>query len=182
MSTTGYARVSTGDQNIDTQIDQLRTAGCTVIYADTASGRDQERPEWKACLRSLGAGDTLVVTRIDRLGRSLIDLVNIINDLARRNVSFRSLAEGIDTSNAQGMMMFQLVAVFAEYERRLIRERTKEGLLNAKRNGSRLGRPRALTHEQVIEAQKMRTQGYSFSKIAHLLGSSPSTVRRYTQA
>lgn len=180
MSITGYARVSTEEQNIDAQIDQLQEAGCTVIYSDHASGRDQGRPEWQACTRSLGAGDTLVVTRIDRLGRSLIDLVNIINDLAKRQVAFRSLSEGIDTSTAQGVMMFQIVAVFAEYERALIRERTKEGLANAKNKGLRLGRPQALTIEQIAEARKMRTHGYSYTKIANLLGSSPSTIRRHT--
>ena len=128
MSITGYARVSTSEQNAEIQVEQLKDAGCTVLYVDHTSGRDQNRPEWLACKRSLGEGDTLVVTRIDRLGRSLTDLVTIIDDLESRGVKFRSLQEGIDTSSPEGKLIFQLISIFAEYERNLIQERTKAGL------------------------------------------------------
>lgn len=178
MSMTGYARVSTDEQNIDTQIEELRSVGCTVIYADHASGGTQDRPDWQACKRSLGEGDTLVVSRIDRLGRSLIDLVSIIDDLGARGIAFRSLHEGIDTSSTPGKMLFHLVASFAEYERSLIRERTKDGLAHARRRGIRVGRPPALTKAQQEEARRMRKNGYSLAQIASLLGASTSTIHR----
>ena len=127
---------------------------------------------------SLGEGDTLVVTRIDRLGRSLTDLVTIIDDLESRGVKFRSLQEGIDTSSPEGKLIFQLISIFAEYERNLIQERTKAGLDHARRQGKRIGRPPALSPEQIHEAKDMRARGYSYKKIATLLGASISTVQR----
>lgn len=178
MSTTGYARVSTSDQDPAAQIDALKAAGCDPIFVEHASGATMQRPEWRACNRGLGAGDTLTVVRIDRLGRSLADLVSTLDDLAARGVHFRSLEERIDTSTALGRMFYQLAASFAEYERALIRERTCAGIDAARSAGRRIGRPPALTDEQRTLARRLRAQGEGVATIARILAVSPSTVRR----
>lgn len=178
MSTTGYARVSTSDQDPAAQIDALRAAGCDPIFVEHASGATMQRPEWHTCNRGLGRGDTLAVVRIDRLGRSLADLVNTLDDLAARGVHFRSLTEGIDTSTPLGRMFYQLAAAFAEYERALIRERTCAGIDAARAAGRRIGRPPALTDEQRTLARRLRDQGEGVAAIARILKVSPSTVRR----
>ena len=178
MSTTGYARVSTSDQDPAAQIDALRAVGCDPIFVEHASGATMQRPEWQACNRGLGAGDTLTVVRIDRLGRSLTDLVSTLDDLAARGVHFRSLTEGIDTSTPLGRMFYQLAAAFAEYERALIRERTCAGIDAARAAGRRIGRPPALTNEQRTLARRLRDQGEGVAAIARILKVSPSTVRR----
>ena len=178
MSTTGYARVSTSDQDPAAQIDALKAAGCDPIFVEHASGATMQRPEWRACNRGLGAGDTLTVVRIDRLGRSLADLVSTLDDLAARGVHFRSLEERIDTSTALGRMFYQLAASFAEYERALIRERTCAGIDAARAAGRRIGRPPALTDEQRTLARRLRAQGEGVATIARVLEVSPSTIRR----
>ena len=147
MSNTGYARVSTDDQDPAAQIDALRAAGCDPIFVEHASGGTMERPEWQACNRGLGRGDTLTVVRIDRLGRSLTDLVSTLDDLAARGVHFRSLTEGIDTSTPLGRMFYQLAAAFAEYERALIRERTCAGI-----DAARAGRRHSRTNSANLRA------------------------------
>jgi len=147
MSNTGYARVSTDDQDPAAQIDALRAAGCDPIFVEHASGATMQRPEWQACNRGLGRGDTLTIVRIDRLGRSLADLMSTLDDLAARGVHFRSLEERIDTSTALGRMFYQLAGAFAEYERTLIRERTCAGI-DAARAPGRAGGPAAGTHER----------------------------------
>ena len=178
MSLTGYARVSTDEQDPAAQIDALRAAGCDPIFVEHASGATMQRPEWQACNRGLRAGDTLTVVRIDRLGRSLTDLVSTLDDLAARGVHFRSLTEGIDTSTPLGRMFYQLAAAFAEYERALIRERTCAGIDAARAAGRRIGRPPALTDEQRTLARRLRDQGEGVAAIARILKVSPSTVRR----
>ena len=178
MSITGYARVSTADQDPTSQIEALRAAGCDPIYIEHASGATMERTQWSECNRGLGRGDTLVVVRIDRLGRSLADLVSTLDDLGTRGVHFRSLTEGIDTSTALGRMFYQLAGAFAEYERTLISERTRAGLDAARAAGRRIGRPPALTPEQRSHAQRLRAQGEGVATIARMLEVSPSTIRR----
>lgn len=131
-----------------------------------------------SCNRGLGKGDTLTVVRIDRLGRSLTDLVSTLDDLAARGVHFRSLTEGIDTSTPLGRMFYQLAAAFAEYERALIRERTCAGIDAARAAGRRIGRPPALTNEQRDFARRLRAQGEGVATIARVLEVSPSTIRR----
>lgn len=178
MSTTGYARVSTSDQDPTAQVDALRAAGCDPIFVERASGGTMERPEWQACNRGLGKGDTLTVVRIDRLGRSLADLVSTLDNLAARGVHFRSITEGIDTSTPLGTLFYQLAAAFAEYERALIRERTCAGIDAARAAGRRIGRPAALTNEQREFARRLRSQGEGVATIARVLEVSPSTIRR----
>ena len=178
MSTTGYARVSTDDQDPAAQIDALKAEGCDPIFVEHASGATMQRPEWQACNRGLGRGDTLTIVRIDRLGRSLADLMSTLDDLAARGVHFRSLEERIDTSTALGRMFYQLAGAFAEYERTLIRERTCAGIDAARAAGRRIGRPPALTNEQRDFARRLRAQGEGVATIARVLEVSPSTIRR----
>lgn len=180
MSNTGYARVSASDQDPAAQIAALQAAGCDPIYIERASGTTMDRTQWAECNRSLGRGDALVVVRIDRLGRSLVDLVDTLDNLHARGIQFRSLEERIDTSTALGRMFYQLAGAFAEYERTLISERTRAGLDNARGVGRRIGRPPALTPEQRTIARQLRTQGKSVAVIARILGVSPSTIRRAT--
>lgn len=178
MSITGYARVSTADQDPTSQIEALRAAGCDPIYIEHASGTTMERAQWAECNRSLGRGDTLVVVRIDRLGRSLVDLVDTLDNLHTRGIQFHSLDERIDTSTALGRMFYQLAGAFAEYERTLISERTRAGLDAARAAGRRIGRPPALTEEQKTSARQLHAQGRSIAAIARVLGVSRATVRR----
>lgn len=178
MSITGYARVSTEDQDEASQLDALRGAGASVLYVDHATGANMERPQWRACMHSLGQGDTLVVVRIDRMGRSLVDLIQTIDVLGARGVEFRSLTEGIDTTTPGGRMVFQVSGAFAEYERSLIRARTREGLAAARARGKHVGRPPALTPEQATTARRLQAAGESVSAIARVLGVSRSTIQR----
>ena len=137
----GYARISSASQNLDGQTDALTAAGCEKIFADTASGKLTERPELTLCLGYLRAGDTLVVWRLDRLGRSLRHLVETVNALADRGVAFASLHEGIDTTTSTGRLVFHIFAALAEFERELIAERAAVGRAAARARGRLGGRP-----------------------------------------
>lgn len=136
----GYARVSTNDQDTALQIDALQAAGCERIYEEKGSGAIRERPELDRCLQVLRSGDTLIVWRLDRLGRSLKDLVAIVADLQDAAVGFRSITETIDTTNAGGRLVFHLFGALAEFERSMIQERTKAGLTAARARGRHGGR------------------------------------------
>lgn len=151
----GYARVSTDDQNLAGQLDQLERAGCAPIYSEHASGSKDDRPELAQALKALRAGDNLVVCRLDRLGRSLPHLVATVDELARRSIGFESLAERIDTTSAGGTLIFHIFASLAQFERQLISERTKAGLAAGRARGRMGGRPPALTLKQVREAKRL---------------------------
>lgn len=139
----GYARVSTEDQNLDLQLSALSRAGCDDIVSDHGiSGSRFDRHGLQDVLSRLQSGDTLVVWRLDRLGRSLSHLVGIVGDLGRRNVEFVSLTESLDTRSPTGMLMFHMIAALAEFERALISERTRAGMAAAKARGAKIGRPR----------------------------------------
>lgn len=142
----GYARVSTADQNLDLQIDSLKAAGCTKIYTEKASGAAKsKRPELERCLDALRDGDTLMVWRLDRLGRSLQHLIEIVGDLHKKGANFKSISDGIiDTTSASGEMVFGFFAVLAQYERRVIHDRTMAGLRAARARGKVGGRPRIM--------------------------------------
>ncbi|WP_030926188.1 recombinase family protein, partial [Streptosporangium amethystogenes] len=176
----GYARVSTKDQLLDRQITALTAAGCLRIFADKKSGKNVEREElWKA-LGYLREGDTLVVPSLDRLGRSLQDLIAIVASLRKRGIGFRSLKEALDTTTPGGRLVFHVFAALAEFIRELIIEGTNEGLAAAKARGQRLGRPPAMTPEQVGHARALLTQpDASIASIARLLGVSRSTIYKY---
>ncbi|WP_215757218.1 recombinase family protein, partial [Gluconobacter sp. P5H9_a] len=136
----GYARVSTDDQHLDLQRDALMQGGCCVIYEEAVSGKNTVRPELEQCRKALRAGDTLVVWRLDRLGRSLRDLVQIVTELEQRGIGFESLTEKIETGSTAGKLVFHLFAALAEFERGLIRERTHAGLVAARARGRAGGR------------------------------------------
>lgn len=174
----GYARVSTTDQNPDLQLDALKAAGAVRVFTDKASGSSMERPQLQKCLRYLNPGDVLVVWRIDRLGRSLIDLVSVVSDLAERKIQFRSLTEAIDTTTPGGELVFHIFAALAQMEKRLISERTKAGLAAAKERGRVGGRPTVMTPERIKAAQDMKKDGTSTSQIARTLGVGRATVDR----
>lgn len=173
----GYARVSTVDQNLESQRRQLIDAGCYDVYADLGrSGATMTRPELEACLRALQPGNTLVVTKLDRLGRTVRGLVELLDSLHERGVKFRSLTEGIDTSTSTGRLMFNIIAAVAEMERELIRERTKAGLAVAAGKG---GRPPRLQPHDVVEARRLRdVEKRSVQAIAKKFKVSRSTIIR----
>jgi DNA invertase Pin-like site-specific DNA recombinase len=151
----GYARVSTHDQHPELQLDALNQAGCEQIFQEKMTGTLRERPELSLCLRMLRKGDTLVVWRMDRLARSLKDLVEIIEDLHKREIGFRSLTESIDTTSASGKLVFHIFGALAEFEHSLILERTKAGLAAARARGRKGGRKPALTASDVKKAAAM---------------------------
>ena len=178
----GYARVSTEDQNLEPQRDALVAAGCSTIYAESASGRNtRDRPELGYALKALRAGDTLVVCRLDRLGRSLADLVRIVSDLEQRGVHLESLAEKIDTSSAAGRLVLHVCGALAEFERNLIRERTRAGLAAARARGRKGGRKPKLDARTVREIQALlRDPEIRVVDVAKRYGVSRSTI--YAQA
>jgi DNA invertase Pin-like site-specific DNA recombinase len=176
----GYARVSTSGQNLDRQTRALTEAGCIRIFADKQSGKTADRPELAACLDYLRAGDTLVVPSLDRLSRSLADLITIVAGLRRGDTGFRSMHEALDTTTPGGRLVFHVFAALAEFIRELIAEGTREGLDAARARGQRLGRPPAMTGEQIRQARDLLTlPGNSISSIARLLGVSRSTIYKY---
>lgn len=151
----GYARVSSIDQTPALQLDALRAAGCEQVFHEQRSGGAADRAELVSCLRMLRPGDTLVVWKLDRLARSMKDLVEILQGLEARQVAFRSLTEAIDTTSAGGRLVFHIFGALAEFERALIRERTRAGLAAARARGRKGGRPRKLTREQARMATAM---------------------------
>src|SRR5947209_11403480 len=151
----GYARVSTQDQTLDLQKDALEKIGCSKIFTDTASGAQTERKGLEEALEFLREGDTLVVWKLDRLGRTLKHLIETVTDLSQRNVGFKSLTESIDTTTSNGRLIFNIFASLAEFERDLIRERTKAGLAAARARGRVGGRPKTLTPKKVAIAQAL---------------------------
>ena len=151
----GYARVSTEDQHLDLQRDALSKAECGRIFEERKSGAQKRRPALSAALRSLRAGDVLVVWKLDRLGRSLQDLIAILGGLERRGIGFRSISDQIDTTTPAGKLVFHITGAVAEFERALISERTKAGMQAAKRKGRKPGRPAALTLSQQLTVQRM---------------------------
>jgi DNA invertase Pin-like site-specific DNA recombinase len=176
----GYARVSTLDQTLNLQQDALTAAGCEHIYTDTVSGSVTTRPGLAQALSHLRAGDTLVVWRLDRLGRSLGHLIDTIKDLERRGVHFKSLQEQIDTTTSGGKLIFHVFGALAEFERDLIRERTHAGLAAARARGRLFGRPKALSPQQVKQLQTLaKDDRNTVAEICQTLGISPATYYRY---
>ena len=176
----GYARVSTTSQLLDRQQHTLAEAGCLRVFADKLSGKTADRPEMAACLDYLRPGDTLVVPSLDRLSRSLADLIQIVGALRRRGVGFKSLHEALDTTTPGGRLVFHVFAALAEFIRELIVEGTREGLDAARTRGVRLGRPPTMTAEQIRHARDLLTRpDNTVSSIARLLGVSRATIYKY---
>jgi DNA invertase Pin-like site-specific DNA recombinase len=176
----GYARVSTTDQQPHLQVDALERAGCYRVFTETASGARSDRPTLTQVLDQLRPGDTLVVWKLDRLGRSLRHLVDTVTRLAERGVGFRSLQEAIDTTTPGGKLVFHVFAALAEFERDLIRERTSAGLAAARARGRQGGRPSVLTAHKLQVAQVMHGSGqYTVAAIAKTLGVSRASIYRH---
>jgi DNA invertase Pin-like site-specific DNA recombinase len=175
----GYARVSTDEQSLDLQLDALKEAGCERVFTEKASGALDDRPALERLLDHLREGDTVVVWRLDRLGRSLRHLIEIVGRFDERSVGFRSLTEGIDTTSSGGKLVFHLFAALAEFERELIRERTRAGLAAARARGRNGGRPKVMTPEKLEVARRMyESRKHSMGAIAATLGISRATLYR----
>ncbi|GAB2875562.1 recombinase family protein [Paraburkholderia jirisanensis] len=181
MRKIGYARVSTEDQHLDLQLTALREAQCTLLFEDHGvSGASARRPGLERALARLKSGDTLVVWRLDRLGRSISHLVNLIERLSKRQIHFKSLTESIDTGTSGGMLVFHLMASLAQFERALISERTKAGLMAARARGASLGRAPRLSAEQRAQAlELLRFQTYE--EVGAAFNVSERTIRRLVE-
>jgi DNA invertase Pin-like site-specific DNA recombinase len=180
----GYARVSTGEQDVQLQLDALKQAGCEeeYVFIDKASGARPDRPGLDACLAVLEPGDTLVVWRLDRLGRSMSHLVTMVEELLRKQIGFRSLCDGaIDTTTASGELMFNIFSALAQFERRLIQERTQAGLSAARARGRKGGRKPISADEPRVKTAKLmhKNRDISINQICETLKISRPTFYRY---
>ena len=179
----GYARVSTTDQNLALQTDALHAAGCKRVFTDTVSGAKVERPGLAEALTACRPGDTLVVWKLDRLGRSLPHLVETVRALVARGVGFQSVQENIDTTTSGGKLIFHIFASLAEFERDLTRERTNAGLSAARARGRNGGRPKGVDQKKQKAALALKKDaGYSVREICDIVGISRNTYYKYTRA
>ena len=180
MMTVGYARVSTDDQNLDLQRDALKLAGCRKVFEETASGASKKRPELADAIDFLQTGDTLVVWKLDRLARSISQLIETIDGLQARGVGFKSITEAIDTTTAGGRLIFHIFGALAEFERNIIRERTLAGLQAARARGRIGGRPKALNTKNLAIAEALLKDGLlTVRDVAKQIGVSPATLYKY---
>src|SRR5918912_585250 len=178
----GYARVSTDDQNLDLQRDALEKAGCELIFEDNVSGTKARRPGLEQALSHLRSGDTLVVWRLDRLGKSLKHLIETVTELQEKGIEFKSLTESIDTPTSGGKLVFHIFGALAEFEREIIRERTKAGLDAARSRGRKGGPKHKLTPKQVeIVRQLYQDKSHSLEEICDSFGISRVTLWRYVK-
>jgi DNA invertase Pin-like site-specific DNA recombinase len=176
----GYARVSTQDQRPALQLDALHATGCAKVFVEQASGAQRDRPQLQAALDYARPGDTLVVWKLDRLARSLTQLIETMEGLAAREIGFRSLTEAIETTTAGGRLVFHIFASLAEFERAIIRERTRAGLDAARARGRRGGRPPALTARELTAARAMLADpSLTVADVARQLRVAPSTLYRH---
>ena len=176
----GYARVSTQDQRPELQLDALAGSGCEQVFQEKQSGKDKDRPELETCIKVLRTGDTLVVWRLDRLGRNLPDLVQIVTELEQRGVGFESLTEKIETDSAAGRLVFHVFAALSEFERNLIRERTQAGLAAARARGRAGGRKPKLDDQQVREIKALlRDPNIQVADVARRYGVSRTTLYKH---
>ena len=178
----GYARVSTEDQNPAMQITALKKAGCTKLFKDEVTGAHVNRPALARCLKTLEVGDTLIVWKLDRLGRSLRDLIHMLDDFKQRGIRFKSLTEAIDTETPTGRAMWQMIGVLAELERSLITERTRAGVKAAQRRGVKFGRKSKVTSDRLAHARKLINQGKTPTDAAKIMGIGRTTLYRALQS
>ncbi len=178
----GYARVSTQEQNLELQINALQAAGCKKIFMEKASGAQRDRPELKAALEYMRANedDALVVWKLDRLARSLRQLIDTVEELEKQGIGFKSLTESIDTTNSGGRLVFHIFGALAEFERGVIKERTLAGLKAAKDMGRKGGRPLSLKSDDLIAAKALlKNKKITVTEAAKRLKVDPSTLYRY---
>ncbi|TDB53952.1 recombinase family protein [Photorhabdus luminescens] len=179
MSKIGYIRVSTNDQNSDLQRNALMSINCEQIFEDKISGKTANRPGLKRALKLLKKGDTLVVWKLDRLGRSVKHLVDLVSDLSERGIHFQSLTDSIDTSTAMGRFFFHVMSALAEMERELIVERTNAGLAAARAQGRIGGRPISLSFAEQQQAARLLLKGHTRKQLSLIYGVSLSTIYKY---
>ena len=178
----GYARVSTQDQSLDLQTDALKEAGCKKVFTDTISGKNASRPQLDKLKEHCRKGDTVIVWRLDRLGRSLKDLIEIINFFNSEGIAFKSLHENIDTSTSSGKLIFHIFGALAEFERNLIVDRTKAGLEAARKRGIKGGRKHKLTPTQQKTLQTMyHSKNHTIKEICQTLNISKPTLYKYLE-
>jgi DNA invertase Pin-like site-specific DNA recombinase len=176
----GYARVSTLDQNLDLQIDALEKAGCDRVFQDRVSGAKKARPGLEEALNFMRPGDSLVVWRLDRLGRSLQHLISTVTALEKQDIGFQSLQESIDSATSGGRLIFHIFGALAEFERNLIRERTQAGLRAARARGRKGGRPKALNEKKTQLLYKLYDEKqHSISELCDMLGISKTALYGY---
>jgi len=175
----GYARVSTDDQSLDLQLDALHAARCDHIFEDRQSGKSRNRPGLEQALSKVGAGDQIVVYRLDRMGRNFRHLVDIADELRERGADLVSLSEGIDTSSSVGEVVFRLFSVFSDFERKVIVERTVAGLAAARSRGVKFGRRPVVTDQMMTKARQRIEAGDKMSAVAAELGVGRSTLFRH---
>jgi len=176
----GYARISTTDQKMHLQIDALEKAGCENVFRESASGSKTERAELESAFEKTTSGDTLVVWKLDRLGRSLRDVIDFVERLSQKGVGFQSLTDGIDTSSPTGKFFFHIIGAFSELERDLIRERTRAGLIAAKKRGRVGGQPRAIDPKTFKSALSLyKSNDLSIREICTSLNINSRTLARY---
>ncbi|KAF0139094.1 MAG: Resolvase/integrase [Stygiobacter sp.] len=178
----GYARVSTEEQNLDLQTDALKKAGCEKVFADKISGVKSERKGLNAALEMLRPGDVLMVWRLDRLGRSLKHLIELVGELEQKNIGFCSLTENIDSTTPGGKLVFHLFGALAEFERNLIRERTKAGLAAARARGRKSGRKNVMDEKKIRQAQALMTDpNNTITDICKTLGIGRTSFYKYVK-
>jgi DNA invertase Pin-like site-specific DNA recombinase len=176
----GYARVSTQDQKSELQLDALKVVGCEKVFEEKASGAQRDRPQLKAAVDYMREGDTLVVWKLDRLARSMKQLIETVEGLDGRGIGFRSLTEAIDTTTPGGRLVFHIFGALAEFERSIIRERTNAGLKAARDRGRLGGRPPALSADDLVAARAMlRDPAITVEAVAERLKVAPSTLYRH---
>ncbi len=182
MAIIGYCRVSTDGQTLDDQITALQAAGATRVFSEKMSGARSDRPQLRQALAALGAGDTLIITRLDRLARSTRDLLNVLHEIGEKGAAFKSLADTwADTTTAHGRLMVTILGGLAEFERSLIKARTDVGIERARQAGIRFGRPPKLSKHQREHALTLLAAGEPQSAIARILGCDQSTISRLQQ-
>ena len=181
MAIVGYARVSSSGQSLAVQLDKLSEAGCTEVFQEKRSGLTAQRPALKECLRFVRKGDVLVITRLDRLARSTLDLHKIVQELDERDVGFKVLDQPIDTTTKEGRLMFSIIASIAQFETELRKERQMEGIEKAKENGVKFGRQAVLSDDQVAEMRSKRDSGILIKNLMSEYGLSKASVYRLLQ-
>ena len=174
----GYARVSTKDQNLDVQLEKLKKFGCEQIFSEKLSGTIQNRPKLIECLNYIRKGDTLVITKLDRMARSALHLGQIVDKLQSNNIDFVVIDQNIDTTTPQGKLMFHMLSAFAEFENNLRSERQREGIQKALEDGKKFGRPSKVTKEMVIDIKKAIEKKITVSRIKSFFNISQVTYYR----